>query len=68
METTKFFVPNISCSHCVMTIKREVGGIEGVLRVEGDAIKKELIVEWSSPASIEKIKEMLKAIDYPAAP
>jgi len=51
-----------------MTIKREVGGIEGVLRVEGDAIKKELIVEWSSPASIEKIKEMLKAIDYPAAP
>jgi len=36
METMKLSVPNISCGHCVMTIKRELGEIKGVSKVEGD--------------------------------
>jgi copper chaperone len=67
METQKLSVPNISCGHCVMTIKRELGEIEGVSSVEGDEEKKEITVDWSAPASLEKIKSVLQEINYPAA-
>jgi copper chaperone len=66
MEKTKFSVPNISCGHCVMTIQKELSEIDGVFKVEGDPTKKDIAVEWDSPASIEKIKATLKEINYPA--
>ena len=67
METKKLSVLNINCGHCVMTIKRELGGIEGVSKVEGDPQKKENTVEWNQPANLEKIKSTLKEINFPAA-
>ncbi|MCP4350003.1 MAG: heavy-metal-associated domain-containing protein [Desulfobacterales bacterium] len=30
METKTLFIPNISCGHCVMSVKNELGEIEGV--------------------------------------
>ncbi len=66
METARLSVPNISCGHCVMTIKKELSEIEGVAKVEGDPEKKEIVVEWEAPASLEKIKTTLKEINYPA--
>ncbi|MFO7598674.1 MAG: heavy-metal-associated domain-containing protein, partial [Candidatus Desulfacyla sp.] len=36
METTKLSIPNISCGHCVMAIKRELGELKGIAGVEGD--------------------------------
>jgi len=67
METKKFAIPNISCGHCVMTIKRELGEVQGISKVEGDPQKKEITVEWDTPASLEKIKATLKEINYPAS-
>jgi len=67
MEKTKLRVPNISCGHCVMAIKRELAEIAGVSRVEGDPQKKEITVEWNQPATLEKIKSILREINYPAA-
>ena len=67
METRVFSVPKISCGHCVMTIRRELGDIEGVSEVEGDANSKKITVNWDAPATLEKIKSTLKEIDYPAA-
>ena len=67
METQEFSVPKISCGHCVMTIKRELGDIEGVSEVEGDANSKKITVNWDAPATLEKIKSTLREIDYPAA-
>jgi copper chaperone len=66
MEKTKLSVPNISCGHCVMTIKRELGEIKGVFQVEGDPQKKEITIEWNQPASLDKIKATLKEINFPA--
>jgi copper chaperone len=60
METKKMSVPNISCGHCVMSIK-------GVSKVEGDSQRKEITVTWDAPASLEKIKSTLSAINYPVA-
>ena len=67
MEKTTLSIPNISCGHCVMTIKGELGDIEGVKSIEGNAETKEIIVEWDSPATMERIKSTLKEINYPAA-
>lgn len=67
MEKTKLSVPNISCGHCVMAIKRELNEIAGVSNVEGDPQKKEITVEWNQPATLEKIKSTLKEMNYPAA-
>ena len=66
METAKLSIPNISCSHCVMTIKRELGEVEGVKAVEGNPDTKEIEVQWEAPATLDKIKETLKEINYPA--
>jgi copper chaperone len=67
MESKTFLIPDISCSHCVMTVKNELNDIEGVSRVEGDPQKKEITVEWEAPATLEKIRSVLKEINYPAA-
>ncbi|MBW1934733.1 MAG: heavy-metal-associated domain-containing protein [Deltaproteobacteria bacterium] len=67
METKKMLIPNITCEHCVMTIRREVGKLDGVSKVEGDPTTKEIEVEWEAPATLEKIKATLKEINYPAA-
>ncbi|MFO7962865.1 MAG: heavy-metal-associated domain-containing protein [Desulfobacterales bacterium] len=66
MEKETLNVPNISCSHCVNTIKNELSEIDGVKQVEGDAEKKSVTVEWDSPATLDKIKSVLAEINYPA--
>jgi copper chaperone CopZ len=60
-------IPNISCGHCVMAIKNELSGLEGVATVEGDPSDKSVTVEFEAPATLEQIKETLKEINYPAA-
>lgn len=67
MEKRKLSVPNISCGHCVMTIQRELGEIDGVNKVEGNPTTKEVTVEWDTPATLERIKSALKEINYPVA-
>ncbi len=66
MAKEVFTIPNISCGHCVMTIKNELGELDGVQSVEGDQESKTITVEWSEPASPEKIRSTLQEINYPA--
>ena len=67
MEKKTFSIPNISCGHCVMSIKNELKEMDGVSTVEGNPETKSIEVEWEAPASEEKIIETLKEINYPAA-
>lgn len=67
MESKTFSIPNISCGHCVMSIKEELGEMEGITKIDGDPGKKEITVEWDVPATLDKIKATLKEINYPAA-
>ncbi|MBN2418625.1 MAG: heavy-metal-associated domain-containing protein [Deltaproteobacteria bacterium] len=66
MDKKTFNIPNISCVHCVNTIKNELEELDGVIKVDGNPEKKEINVEWDTPATIEKIKEILKEINYPS--
>ncbi|MGM0452199.1 MAG: heavy-metal-associated domain-containing protein [Thermodesulfobacteriota bacterium] len=66
MAAQTLFVPNISCNHCVHTIKTELSEITGVRSVEGDVENQSVTVEYDDRTSLEKIKETLKEINYPA--
>jgi len=67
MGKKTFSVPNISCGHCVMSIKNELSELEGVTSVEGNPETKSIDVEWEAPITEDKIIETLKEINYPAA-
>lgn len=66
MEKQTFNIPNISCGHCVMSIKNELGELDGVSKVDGDPESKSVTVEWDTPATLDRIKDTLKEINYPA--
>jgi copper chaperone len=66
MEKETFSIPNISCGHCVMSIKNELTELDGVKSVDGSPEAKTIDVAWESPATLEKIKDTLKEINYPA--
>ena len=66
MEKEIFTIPNISCGHCVMTIKNELNELAGVQSVEGNPDSKTVTVAWETPASVDGIKNKLKEINYPA--
>ncbi len=67
MESATFSIPNISCGHCVMSIKNELSEIDGVKSVEGDPENKSITVEWESPITLDMIRDTLKEINYPAS-
>jgi copper chaperone CopZ len=50
-----------------MSIKNELGELDGVKSVDGDPDARTITVEWDAPADADKIKETLKDINYPAA-
>lgn len=67
MESKTFEVPNISCGHCVMTIKNEVSELTGVSKVDADQESRMVTVEWTDPATWDQIKDLLVEINYPPA-
>lgn len=60
-------VPGISCGHCVATVEREVGEIEGVTLVKAIEDTKEVTIEWGDPATWDEIRDLLVEIEYPPA-
>ena len=67
MTTVTYTIPNISCGHCVHTIKSEVSELPGVKTVEADVATKAATITFDNPATEEKIKTLLAEIDYPVA-
>lgn len=66
MEKKTFSIPNISCGHCVMAIKNEVGELAGVASVEGSPESKTVEIKWDAPATVDAIRDKLAEINYPA--
>ena len=65
MTTVTYKIPNISCGHCVHTVKMEVSDIEGVKSVEADEATQMATIVFESPATEEKIVSVLQEINYP---
>jgi len=67
MKTVTYTIPNISCQHCVRTIKTEVGDMTGIWSVEADVQTKQATISFEAPATEEAIKSLLAEINYPVA-
>lgn len=66
MSSRTVKVPNISCGHCVKTIERELGDLEGVSEVSADQPSKEVRVEWDDDTlAWEDVSGFLAKIGYP---
>jgi copper chaperone CopZ len=66
MKTVTYTIPNISCMHCVHTIKNEVSDLEGVQSVDANAQTKQATITFDTPASEDEILSLLAQINYPA--
>ncbi len=65
MTTKTFVAPDISCHHCVMTIQRELGELEGIQSVNADEDTKKVTVAFEPPADLAKISGLMEEIGYP---
>lgn len=65
MKTITYNVPNISCGHCVHTIKMELRELKGIHSVDADAEKKTVTITYKEPTSLESIESLLAEINYP---
>ncbi|HSN94795.1 MAG TPA: heavy-metal-associated domain-containing protein [Anaerolineaceae bacterium] len=66
MKNQNYKISAISCKHCIMHIKEALMDLEGVNAVEGDLPNKAVEVEFTAPATDEKIRATLAEIGYPA--
>ena len=67
MTTVTYLIPNISCNHCVHTIKTEVSDLAGVTAVDANQATKQATITFQPPATEDKIRELLAEINYPVA-
>jgi copper chaperone len=67
METITLSIPNISCNHCIMTVKRESGFVDGAEFVSGDVDGKAATFKIESNAALAALKETLAEAGYPVA-
>ena len=68
MEHVTVTAPDISCGHCVATVKDAVGTLPGVSGVEADADTKRIEIEFNpGRVSIAQIEAALDEAGYPVA-
>jgi len=68
MQEKTVSVPTISCGHCVNTIQREVGELDGVGAVDADQASRRVTISWDPDATDwVVIENHLKEINYPPA-
>ncbi len=67
MTTVTYSIPNISCGHCVHTIKMEIGELAGVQSVDANQESRKATITFEAPATEEQIRAVLTEINYPVA-
>ena len=65
MNTITLSIPNISCHHCIMTIKRESGFVDGVEFLNGDVEGKTATFRVASDEALASLKTALAEAGYP---
>jgi copper chaperone len=66
MEMITMKAPDISCEHCVATVKKTAGQFPGVHSVEADAETKIITLTYDpGQADLPKIEEALAEEGYP---
>lgn len=65
-EKVTLVAPDISCDHCIRSIKDAVGALDGVKAVKGDPSKKTVVVEFDAKKTeLAAIEAAMAAAGYP---
>jgi len=68
LDRVTLIVPDVSCGHCVETVTREVGTLDGVAQVDVDLPTKHVTVTFDpARVSLEQIEATLDEAGYPVA-
>ena len=67
MSEITLSIPNISCGHCVMTVKRESGFVDGAEFVSGDIEGKTATFRVDGEDALGSLKSTLAEAGYPVA-
>jgi copper chaperone CopZ len=65
MPQMTLYAPDITCEHCIATIGRTVGEIEGARFLGGDPDSKTFAVEVAGGAVLDRVAEALAGEGYP---
>jgi copper ion binding protein len=66
IERATLTAPDISCAHCVATINKAVGGLDGVSKVTTDEQIKQIAIEFDpARVSLAQIEATLDEEGYP---
>lgn len=68
MPQMTLFAPDVTCDHCIATIKKTVEGVEGARFLDGDPDSKSFAVDLAQGAVLDRLSEALAAEGYPLGP
>jgi copper chaperone len=68
LDQVTLTAPDISCGHCVATVQKEVGALQGVETVQANVDTKQVQIAFDpNQVSLVQIKETLDEAGYPVA-
>ncbi|GGO59790.1 copper chaperone [Microbacterium nanhaiense] len=67
MATSEYKVTGMTCGHCEMSVREEVGGIAGVESVEVDAQTGRLVVSAATEIDASAVISAVEEAGYSAA-
>ncbi len=67
MAAQTYYVPSISCAHCVRRITQALAAVPGVQKVNADVATKEVKVIYEGTDTLERVRATLREIGYPPA-
>ena len=65
MPQMTLFAPDITCDHCINTIRQAVGTVEGARFIAGDPESRTFSVEVASGAVLDRVADALAGEGYP---
>ncbi|MDP2327924.1 MAG: heavy-metal-associated domain-containing protein, partial [Dehalococcoidia bacterium] len=65
MPQMTLFAPDITCDHCIATIRKAVDGVEGARFVSGDPDTRAFVVDLERGAVLDQVAEVLAGEGYP---
>jgi len=68
MPQITLFAPDVTCDHCIATIQKAVGTVEGATFLEGDPDSKSFAIEVTEGAVLDRVASAVAAEGYPLGP
>jgi copper chaperone len=66
IQEVTLIAPDISCGHCVATVQKALGPLEGVTRVEASAETKHVVVDFDpTRITVDRLEAALDDAGYP---